>query len=160
MKKLMILLMAIAMFAVTSCKDTVNGFVYNVNVEGNAAGEVVVVFPNGSLDLGGDANLLFHYSNDTDTTNVIDIAALDEVVDSTFVDDELPLGAALESENKDVKNFATAVNGGFSVALKNPELGGSYCVRVYGYAKEPNTGFVILIDKVFQYPVPEEAVAE
>ena len=146
--------MAIAMFAVTSCKDTVNGFVYNVNVEGNAAGDVVVVFPNGNLDLGGDANLLFHYSNDTDTTNVIDIAALD------VVKDEVPLSAALESENNEVKTFATAVNGGFSVALKNPEVGGSYYVRVYGYAKEPNTGFVVLIDKVFQYPVPEEAVAE
>lgn len=154
MKKLMILLMAIAMFAVTSCKDTVNGFVYNVNVEGNAAGDVVVVFPNGNLDLGGDAKLLFHYSNDTDTTNVIDIAALD------VVKDEVPLSAALDSEDKDVKTFATAVDGGFSVALKNPEVGGSYYVRVYGYAKEPNTGFVVLIDKVFQYPVPEEAVAE
>lgn len=154
MKKLMILLMAIAMFAVTSCKDTVNGFVYNVNVEGNAAGDVVVVFPNGNLDLGGDAKLLFHYSNDTDTTNVIDIAALD------VVKDEVPLSAALNSEDKDVKTFATAVDGGFSVALKNPEVGGSYYVRVYGYAKEPNTGFVVLIDKVFQYPVPEEAVAE
>lgn len=154
MKKFMILLMAIAMFAVTSCKDTVNGFVYNVNVEGNAAGDVVVVFPNGNLDLGGDAKLLFHYSNDTDTTNVIDIAALD------VVKDEVPLSAALDSEDKDVKTFATAVDGGFSVALKNPEVGGSYYVRVYGYAKEPNTGFVVLIDKVFQYPVPEEAVAE
>lgn len=154
MKKFMILLMAIAMFAVTSCKDTVNGFVYNVNVEGNAAGDVVVVFPNGNLDLGGDAKLLFHYSNDTDTTNVIDIAALD------VVKDEVPLGAALESENNEVKTFATAVNGGFSVVLKNPEVGGSYYVRVYGYAKEPNTGFVVLIDKVFQYPVPEEEVAE
>ena len=59
-----------------------------------------------------------------------------------------------------MKTFATAVDGGFSVALKSPEVGGSYYVRVYGYAKEPNTGFVVLIDKVFQYPVPEEAVAE
>ena len=128
----------------TSCKDTVNGFVYNVNVEGNASGDVVVTFPNGSLELNGQAGLLFAYSNDT-------------TVATKGAQDELPLGAAVESEDKDVREFATSVDNGFSVTLKDAEAGGTYHVRVYGYAKEPNTGIIIAIDKTFDYPAPVDA---
>ena len=137
-----------AMFAslvmMTSCKETVNGFVYNVNVEGSANGDVVVTFPNGSLELNGQAGLLFAYSNDT--TKVAKV-----------VEDGLALGAAAESQDEDVRAFATSVDNGFSVALKDAQAGGSFHVRVHGYAKEPNTGLVVLIDKTFDYPAPVDA---
>lgn len=146
MKKfvLAIAAMVASLLMATSCKDTVNGFVYNVNLEGNATGDVVVTFPNGSLELNGQAGILFAYSNDTTLVG-------------KSVEDGLVLGAAVESEDKDVRAFATSVNNGFSVALKDAQAGGTYHVRVYGYAKEPNTGIVIAIDKTFDYPAPVDA---
>ena len=163
MKKiLVILMMAVAMLAMTSCKDKL-GVVYNVAIDGNASGDVVVTFPNGDLELNGETALLFHYSNETDTTHSVGVAdpnvATDTVAalaDTTAVaepaDGELLLGAALVSEDKDVRTFATAVNDGFSVSLKDAKAGGSYHVHIYGYAKEPNTGITIVIDKSFDYP--------
>ena len=137
MKKIFtILAMAVAMFAMTSCKDTL-GVVYNVAIEGNATGDVVVTFPNGDLELDGQAGLAFHYSNDTEAK---------EATDGTV------LGAALESEEKDVREFATSVDEGFSVSLKDTQAGGSYHVHITGYAKEPTTGITVLIDKTFDYP--------
>ena len=144
MKKFFLGIAAMLMaFMLTSCRDTVNGFVYNVNVEGNATGDVVVTFPNGSLELDGQAGLVFAYSNDTTLVK--------------GVGDELLLGAAVESEDKDVRAFATSVNNGFSVALKDAQAGGTYHVRVHGYAKEPNTGIILAIDKTFDYPAPIDA---
>ena len=131
-------------FMATSCKDTVSGIVYNVNVEGNASGDVVVTFPNGSLELNGQAGLLFAYSNDT-------------AVNVRKAEDGIVLGAAVESEDEDVREFANTVETGFSVALKDAQAGGTYHVRVYGYAKEPTTGITILIDKTFDYPAPVDA---
>ena len=66
MKKILIGLMAIlTSFMITGCKDPVAGIMYDVNIDGNAKGDVVVTFPNGNLDLNGDATLAFKYSNDT-----------------------------------------------------------------------------------------------
>lgn len=138
MKKIFaILAMAIAMIAMTSCKDNL-GVLYNVALEGNASGDVVVTFPNGDLELNGSAALLFHYSNDTTAVKAAESAPL--------------LGAALESDNEEVRNFANAIDDTFSVRFKDAQAGGSYHVRVTGYAKEPTTGIVILIDKSFDYP--------
>lgn len=161
-KVLAILMMAVAMLAMTSCKDKL-GVVYNVAIDGNASGDVVVTFPNGDLELNGETALLFHYSNETDTTPVVEVVDPNVVTDTTSVladstavaelaEGELLLGAALTSEDKDVRTFATAVNDGFSVSLKDAKAGGSYHVHIYGYAKEPNTGIVIVIDKSFDYP--------
>ena len=137
MKKIFtILAMAVAMFAMTSCKETL-GVVYNVAIEGNATGDVVVTFPNGDFELNGEAGLAFHYSNDTEAK---------EATDGTL------LGAALESDSKDVRELATTVNEGFSVRFKDTQAGGTYHVHVTGYAKEPTTGVVVLIDKTFDYP--------
>lgn len=137
MKKIFtILAMAIAMFAMTSCKDTL-GIVYNVAIEGNATGDVVVTFPNGDFELDGQAGLAFHYSNDAEAK---------EATDGTV------LGAALESDNAEVRDFANTVNDGFSVSFKDTKAGGSYHVHITGYAKEPNTGITVLIDKTFDYP--------
>lgn len=137
MKKIFtILAMAIAMFAMTSCKDTL-GIVYNVAIEGDATGDVVVTFPNGDFELNGQAGLAFHYSNDTEVK-----AATDGTV----------LGAALESDNAEVRDFANTINDGFSVSFKDTKAGGSYHVHITGYAKEPNTGITVLIDKTFDYP--------
>ena len=146
MKKLIIAVVAlfVGLMTVTSCKETVNGFLYNVKVDGTAAGDVLVTFPNGSLELDGKAGLAFAYSNDT-------------TVVTRNADDEVLLGAAMESEDKDVREFATSVNDGFSVTLKDTEAGGEYHVRVVGYAKEPNTGLMIAIDKSFDYPAPIDA---
>lgn len=137
MKKIFtILAMAIAMFAMTSCKDTL-GIVYNVAIEGDATGDVVVTFPNGDFELNGQAGLAFHYSNDTEVK-----AATDGTV----------LGVALESDNVEVRDFANTINDGFSVSFKDTKAGGSYHVHITGYAKEPNTGITVLIDKTFDYP--------
>ena len=137
MKKIFtILAMAAAMFAVTSCKDY-PGIVYNVAIEGNATGDVVVTFPNGDFELNGKAGLAFHYSNDTEAK---------KSVNGTL------LGEALESSNEDVRNFATSVNDGFSVTFKDTKAGGTYHVHITGYAKEPTTGIVVMIDKTFDYP--------
>lgn len=138
MKKIFtILTMIVAMFVMSSCKESL-GVLYNVSLEGNASGDVVVTFPNGDLELNGDTALLFHYSNDTTAVKTVDSTPL--------------LGAALESENEDVRTFATSVDNDFNVRFKDAQAGGSYHVRVTGYAKEPNTGIVILIDKEFDYP--------
>lgn len=136
--------MLIGLATMTSCKDTVNGFLYNVKVEGSASGDVVVTFPNGNLELDGNAGLVFAYSNDTTLV-------------ARNAEDGLLLGAAVESNDKDVRTFATSVNNGFSVSLKDAQAGGEYHVRVVGYAKEPNTGIVIAIDKSFDYPAPVDA---
>ena len=145
MKKfLLALAVMLGALAMTSCKETVNGFVYSVNVEGNASGDVVVTFPNGNLELDGQVALAFAYSNDNAPA-------------TKNVEDGLALGAAVESEDEDVRAFATSVNNGFSVALKDAEAGGTYHVRIYGYAKEPTTGLVIAIDKTFDYPAPVDA---
>ena len=136
-----ILAMAVAMFVMTSCKDSL-ALVYNVAVEGNATGDVVVTFPNGDFGLNGEAGLTFHYSNDT---------AAKDAVDGTL------LGAALESDDAEVRDFANTVNDGFSVSFKDTKAGGSYHVHITGYAKEPTTGITVLIDKTFDYP---EVVAE
>ena len=136
--------MLIGLATMTSCKDTVNGFLYNVKVDGSASGDVVVTFPNGSLELDGKAGLVFAYSNDTTLV-------------ARNAEEGLLLGAAVESEDKDVRTFATSVNNGFSVSLKDAAAGGEYHVRVVGYAKEPNTGIVIAIDKSFDYPAPIDA---
>lgn len=136
--------MLIGLATMTSCKDTVNGFLYNVKVEGSASGDVVVTFPNGNLELDGKAGLVFAYSNDTTLV-------------ARNAEDGLLLGAAVESNDKDVRTFATSVNNGFSVSLKDTQAGGEYHVRVVGYAKEPNTGIVIAIDKSFDYPAPVDA---
>lgn len=145
MKKfiLAIAAMLISLVTMTSCKDTVNGFLYNVKVDGTATGDVVFTFPNGNLELDGQAGLIFAYSNDTTVV--------------APADGGLRLGAAVESEDKDVRTFATSVNNGFSVALKDTEAGGEYHVRIVGYAKEPNTGIIIAIDKSFDYPAPIDA---
>ena len=85
MKKfLTILMMAVAMLAMTSCKDKL-GVVYNVAIDGNASGDVVVTFPNGDLELNGETALLFHYSNDTDTTHVVEVVDPNVVTDTTSV---------------------------------------------------------------------------
>ena len=66
---------------------------------------------------------------------------------------------ALDSR-KEVKAFASTVNNSFNVALKDAAAGGSYFVHVHGYAKEPNTGIVIAIDKTFAYPPVNKEVTE
>ena len=142
MKKFFIAIaMMFATLIATSCKDTVNGFVYNVNVEGKASGDVVVTFPNGSLELNGQAGLLFAYSNDVPTNRDAKVAGV-------------ALSEAAESENADVREFANSLESGFSVALKDTKAEGTYHVRIYGYAKEPTTGITITIDKTFDYPAP------
>ena len=146
MKKLIIAIaaMLIGLTTMTSCKDTVGGILYNVKVDGNASGDVVVTFPNGSLELDGKAGLVFAYSNDTTLV-------------TRRAEDDLLLGDAIESQDKDIRTFATSVNEGFSVALKDTKAGGEYHVHITGYAKEPNTGIVIAIDKSFDYPAPVDA---
>ena len=149
MKKFLIAIaMVFAAFMLTSCKDNVGGFVYNVNVDGNAKGDVVVSFPNGNLELDGNADLRFAYSNDS------------TVVANRSYGEAMPLGAAMESEDENVQEFAASVNNGFDVALKDAAAGGEYHVHIYGYAKEPITGFVIAIDKSFDYPAPVDEAAE
>lgn len=127
----------------TSCNETVGGFLYNVNVDGNATGDVVVTFPNGELGLNGNVDLAFKYSNDS---TIVKYGVSPESV-SDLVD-------PATDERESVQNFAAKVNDGFGVTFKDAEAGGSYHVHIYGYAKEPNTGFIIAIDKVYDYPAP------
>ena len=139
MKKfLLTVAVAIATFFCNSCDNKV-GILYNVNIDGKAAGDVVVTFPNGKLDLDGAVNLAFVYSNDT------------TVVSNNCI----LLSNALESNDKEVRNFANTVNNEFDVRLKNPEVAGSYDVKIYGYAKETATGIVIAVNKEFKYPSNE-----
>lgn len=151
MKKILFLIATVfAMFMLTSCQDAVSGFLYDVNVEGNAKGDVLVTFPNGSLGLDGDADLAFKYSNDT--TIVAFGTAIEDC--EGFADPDVD-----ESEN--VQTFAASVNNGFNVVLRDAAAGGEYHIRIHGYAKEPNTGIVIAIDKSFDYPAPvDETVTE
>lgn len=138
MKKFLITLVAvITSLLCTSCDPKV-GILYDVNIDGSAAGNVLVTFPNGSLDLNGDTNLAFKYSNDT-----------------TIVKNGIFLSDALMSNDKKVANFASTVNNEFDVVLKDTSLGGAYDVKIHGYAKEPTTGIIITIDKEFKYPVNE-----
>lgn len=145
MKKVFIALaMMFAALLLSSCNETNGGgFLYDVNVDGNAKGDVVVTFPNGSLELDGDANLVFKYSNDT---TIVKYGATNEAV-ADLVDPEV-------DNREEVQKFAATANQGFNVALRDAQAGGEYHVRIHGYAKEPNTGFVIAIDKSFDYPAP------
>ena len=147
MKKIFILFAMMFAFMFTSCKDSVGGFLYNVNVDGSAKGDVVVTFPNGNLELNGDAGLAFKYSNDTTLVK-------------SGVKDEVLLGAALDSDKEETRTFATSVNNGFSVALKDASAEGSFHVHIHGYAKEPKTGLVIYIDRTYDYPEPVNEVVE
>jgi hypothetical protein len=138
MKKFLLTL-AVAAFSLfcTSCDPQV-GILYNVSIDGSVAGDVVVTFPNGSLDLNGNTNLMFKYSNDT-----------------TVVNNGILLSEALQSNDAKVAAFASEVDNEFNVSLKSTELEGTYDVWIHGYAKEPTTGIVIAIDKEFKYPVNE-----
>lgn len=144
MKKIFAIFVTIFMaFAMVSCKDVISGVVYNVNVDGNAKGDVVVTFPDGNLELNGEAGLLFNYSNDT-----------------TVVASNLLLEDAMKSTDKKTSKFANNLNNGFNVAMKEAGAEGSYHVRISGYAKEPKSGIVIAIDKTFDYPAPVDEVTE
>lgn len=133
----------------TSCNDTVNGFVYDVSIDGNANGNVVVTFPNGNLDLDGNVDLTFKYSNDT---TIVQYTRNSTTIKG-FAD-------PATDDRKEVQELNNAVNESFGVRFKDAEAGGSYCVHITGYAKEPTTGIVIAIDKTFQYPPVNEEVTE
>lgn len=150
MKKFLIgLAIFIIAFLSTSCRPEVNGFVYDVNIDGNASGNVLVTFPNGSLDLDGSTTLAFKYSNDTTIVKYVgDTKLVKGLVDPNV------------NANKEVQKFNTTVNNSFNVVLNDTDLGGSYYIRIHGYAKEPNTGIVIAIDKTFQYPPVAEKIKE
>lgn len=110
-------------------------FTYNVNIDGDASGDVIVTFPNGSLSLDGDAGILFTYSNDTTAvfTNVLS-------------------ESEIAASNDDVKmtawsNVNDYMNNNFKVSAV--DAGGVYDIKITGYVKEPITGLIIAIDRRF-----------
>jgi predicted small secreted protein len=150
MKKFLIsLAIAFASFLFTGCNDPVQGIVYDVNIDGKATGDVVVTFPNGSLNLDGDAALAFKYSNDTTIVQTGKRAVAIKGLTNPELD-----------TRKEVQQLYTTATQSFDVKLKNAEAGGTYFVHVHGYAKEPNTGIVVAIDKTFQYPPVNEEVTD
>lgn len=150
MKKFLIYLATIfASFLFTSCNDSVQGIVYDVNIDGKATGDVVVTFPNGNLNLDGDAALAFKYSNDTTIVQMGKRA----IAVKGLTDPKL-------DTRKEVQQLYTTANQSFDVKLKDTEAGGTYFVHIHGYAKEPNTGIVVAIDKTFQYPPVNKEVTE
>ena len=151
MKKILSMFAVVfATLMLTSCNDSVNGFLYDVKVDGSSKGDVLVTFPNGSLGLDGDANLAFKYSNDT---TIVTYGAVLEDCEG-FVDPKV-------DNSETVQTFAAKVNDGFDVALKDASATGEYHIRIHGYAKEPNTGIIIAIDKSFDYPAPvDETVVD
>lgn len=124
MKKIFgIFMMAFAMFAMVSCDDPNQGFVYDVTVEGDADGIVNVTFPQGSLELNGQAGLAFKWSNDTTV-----VFGVGEVADTEE--------AAEVTEEAQAPFGVTAADG-------------TYFIHVFGYAKEPITGMIVAIDRTF-----------
>lgn len=130
MKKILILLTA-ALLAATSCKGQLE-FVYRADICGDADGHVLVTFPDGKLNLNGDANLAFTYANDSL-----------EVEQFFRTPEQVELQGDWRSEN--VMRQAMPYVDAFNVT----SAGGTYDVLIKGYVTEKKTGISFKIDKRF-----------
>lgn len=135
-----IMLMAFALVGFQACKEN-NGVsvVYNIAVVGDADGDVTVTFPNGSLELNGQAAVDFAYTNDT--TKVVNVFALGDEPMFDYV-----LGEALESNDAEVKDAAEKVE---ATLVSVNAASGTYYLHVSGFAKETLTGLIFAIDREF-----------
>ena len=142
MKKFfMIFAMALSLIALSSCKEKYS-LVYNVTVDGDADEAVDVQFPNGNFAVDGKAAFVFNWGSPVDTL----------LLGAEAPAEELTLGAALESENEDVRNAAEVAENDFKATAAN----GTYYVHFNGYVLEPITRVKIQIDTVFTNRLLEE----
>lgn len=120
----------------SSCNVETNGVLYNLTVEGQANGEVSYVVPSveGRFTAAGD--LFLRCANDLDLS-----------------ESYVPLGAGLESEQVDIVEAASEVDGWLKSAFS---FNGDYHVRVHGYVKYMSITFEINEE----YPKATEEVVE
>lgn len=117
MKKfLLIAMMVVATLSLSSCEDK-DVVKYNVEITGDAEGDVSVTFPNGLLTLNGDADLAFHYGNAT-------------LGVTTITSEELAT-----TKDKKVLKAAKEVNEDVVASFQATSAGGSYYLRIAGYAE-------------------------
>lgn len=118
MKKiLLIAAMAIMVLLAASCKDGEFVVSYNVDVVGDADGNVAVTFPDGTLKMEGTAALSFHYGNAP--TGIA----------------PLSLSDAMTSNDAKVVKAAKAVSEDYAKKFKVIAASGTYYFHVGGYAE-------------------------
>lgn len=106
---------------------------YNINVVGEADGQVDVVFPDGKFAVDGATNLSFTYGNDT------------TVVFSKVGDFSVEQG--IKSADKEVQRFANDVQG-LDESISATSAGGTYYLVVDARYYDPITGTEIHTRKV------------
>lgn len=112
--------------AATSCKEQFH-FVYNATINGDADGGVNVSFPDGSIDLKGDADLKFHYGNDT-TAKVL-------------------LGIDQIKADKKLSKAYVAAQSDFEKQFNAAAASGTYLLNVDAYCYEELTGLRVEFKK-------------
>lgn len=125
MKKLFLILASLLLIA--SCEEYKP--TYRADVKGDADGKVAVVFPDGSLDLNGKAELKFHYGNDT--TKVVKLSN-----DASLLEDKNLRATTAYADAYTDKIYATT------------EAGGTYYLEIDLYFLEPTTGNEVHTHKV------------
>jgi len=129
MKKILFALFGLIM--AVSCKSQME-FVYSADVVGDADGQVLVTFPDGRFALNGNANLSFHYSNDST-----------KVESCIYTPEQVRLMGIKKAEP--VLLGAEPYMDAFNVT----SAGGTYDIVIKGYVKESLTGITFQIDKRF-----------
>lgn len=128
MKKILIgLAMMLSALAFTSCEEEEFKITYNVDIVGDADGDVTLTFPDGRLALQGCAAIDFHYGNA-------------DVADYTLTE-------ALESNDANVVKAAWAVKEDVEKAFTVVATEGTYYIHIGGYAEA--YGVKISIDETF-----------
>lgn len=118
MKKIfLIAAMAIMALSAVSCKDGEFVVSYNVDVIGDADGNVAVTFPDGTLNMDGTAALNFHYGNVP--TGIATVSLAD----------------AMASNDAKVVKAAKAVSEDYAKNFKATAASGTYYFHVGGYAE-------------------------
>jgi len=130
MKRILILLLAAAM-AATSCKGQLE-FVYRADITGDADGHVLVSFPDGRLNINGDANLAFSYANDSLKTR-----------QHFYTPEQINLST--DKKRGEILQCAKPYMDAFNVT----SAGGNYDIYIKGYVTEKKTGITFNIDKRF-----------
>jgi len=118
----------------TQCTN--NGYVdsiqYSLTADGHADGQLGVEFPNGKFQSNGDVDLLFEIENDT----------------TKLLSSGLTLEKGLAANDLKEREAAEKVSDELG-KITITSLDGHYLVHLKGYAKEPVTGLVFMIDKTY-----------
>jgi hypothetical protein len=134
---LFVMLMGVTFTSCEQCSGpTANGVTiqYQLNADAQADGQFDVTFPRGKFTSNGEAKITFEISSMEPNTQLMT--------------SQRELVKALESNDEQEKDAAMEVSSELD-KINISSLDGHYLVHIKGYAKEPTTGLIFVIDRTY-----------